>query len=202
MPFSDRIVVPVSVSAIVKKDELKDKLHRKLTGKVGARNLLGKLADRYLAFIHQRHLSEGRGRWAKLSAYTIQRRRNSKERLPNESTKVLMDTLQLLDISSVGGRGQVRKLDVTTMIARAGVDGTTVYHDPRTRIGNRGNRKRLKPRTGNTPRRITLADLVNYHANGEPGGHHRTIFSKPDATVLPGLRRDAEDWIKSLIDAS
>lgn len=195
MPYSDRIVGSLSVQAFLKKDGFKE-AYEKLTKKTGATKLLGRLADKYLEFIHNRHRQEGYNTWRKLHPVTIKKRRNSRERVPNYSTKVLIDTGQLLDVSAPGGRGQVRKLDVSTMTARAGVDGTTVYHDPRT--GH--NKRRVKPRTGNSDRRVTLADLVHWHSSGERGVSKRTIFVEPNGGVQKSMQKTCENWIEELIN--
>jgi|CXWL01.1.fsa_nt_gi hypothetical protein len=199
MAYSDRVVKLVGVDAIVKTNDI-DRLTKNLGKKVGGRELLGRLADIYLAFIHQRHLNQGNGRWRPLSKRTIAGRRDKRLRpVTNESTRILIDTEQLLDVSAPSGRGQVRKLNISTMMATVGVDGTTVYHDPR--INRTVKRKKLRDVKLKPPRRITLADLITFHANGEPGGHRRTIFVEPDATVLPKLKSEANAWINELLNA-
>lgn len=208
MPFSDRIVQPISIKAVLKSNGI-DTALKKLGVKTGGRELLGKLADRYLAFVHARHKNRGNGQWTRTSPRTIAERRNKLRRGNiSESTKTLIDTEQLLNVSATRGRGQVRTLDVSVMKAKAGVDGTTVYHDPRFN----SNKKRDKPRksrirdskTGRfktrtkpvEPRRVTLADLIYYHA--QTG---RVIFVKPDEVTTNEMNKDASDWIQGLLNA-
>ena len=183
--FMARVVSPFDISVVVDDKVLLGKL-AELKGKVRARELLGKWADRYLAFIHTRHKARGFGVWMPTSSKVVRARQYKNRGNKSISKRTLMDTMQLFDTSAKGGRGQERKLDVRSMEVRAGVDGSTTYRDPR------------KGRLGSYTR--TLAELVAYHAAGEPpGSSPREIIVQPDEDTKTEMKRQAEEWVKSIL---
>jgi hypothetical protein len=183
LPLS-RQIVGIGVSAIVKHDGTLKALES-IRGKAKARDLLGKWADTYLAYIHARHRAAGNGAWQKTQPQTIKARKNAKVRIPSRSVRTMIDTQQLLMTSKKGGRGQERKLDVQKLEVRAGIDGHTRYLDPR--------RNRLGYKHERLKRTMALADLARFHASADP---RRTVVVRPDPTTYKELRLAATAWVK------
>ena len=188
MAYQDRVIQPIGLTSVLQNDSIL-KLYNKIKSKTGGRELLGKLADDYLAFLHRRHASKSVNGWPRLSARTIAGRKDTKRRVNRPvhgPFAVLRDQDQLFSATAKGGRGQVRKLDVSTMTVRAGVDGTTVYYDPRR--GQLGKRARR-----------TLGQLVRYHAAAQGSNNKkREIVVPPNEWVLNNFRHNARNWIESL----
>lgn len=174
-----RVVSPIGVKALIESNDIL-KLYNNLTKKTGARELLGTIADRYLAFVHQRHFRGAN--WPPVKPSTIKARRAS-NRIKSASTRTLIDTYQLLRTSSKKGRGQERRLDVNQMEVRAGIDRSTVYRDPRhTRLGYKSK---------SLGRTTTLADLARWHA-----AKGRAIIVPPDASTTASISADIVDWVR------
>ena len=152
---------------------------KSLGKKTGARELLGQWADTYFEYVHLRHFKGAN--WRQTLASTIRARRSKHRGNKSSLTRTLIDTYQLLRVSSKNGRGQERKLDVPKMEARVGVDRSTTYRDPR-----RGGRKKKGNRES-----VTLSYLFQRHA--ETG---RAILVEPSAIVRRKMSQQAADWVK------
>jgi len=179
--YANRIVRLIGLEAVVKDSALR-KLINGLEKKIGSRKLLGKWADTYLAFIHNRHIdsADGGGSWARISDTTkrLRRAKDRKTAFTRNIDSILIDMGQLLATSAPGGRGQIRKLDTNNMAVKAGVSGTTVYYEPR----------KMKRR------RRSLGQLVQWHR--QTG---RNIIVAPNEVTKEKMQQDAREWVFTLI---
>ena len=181
-PTELRVQLSLGLKAVLKKSTIK-KLESRISARTGIKKLLETWADDYLRYLHTRHLLEGGpvAYWHdfKDRKKVLRDRQNKKTRFnTSESTKILIDTGQLLGTTSPGGRGQIRRIDTGKGEVRVGISGSAVYFDPR--------KKRLGRRS--------LGEIAQHHSNQK-----REIVVEPGPLTKSQMRLEGEKWAKELL---